>query len=333
MASLASLIPFRRSEASQNALIMLKKQMMLPDGSCVLIPQETAGPYPWPADGRTLSPDKLFYRQDITEGGAGVPLGVTLNVVNVNDNCNPVLNANVVLWHCDIAGNYSEFQNSVGKTFYRGIQMTDANGQVKFKTIYPGWYSGRTTHIHFQVFLNSVLSATSQMAFPENTTSQVYASPVYSSRGQKDTPNTSDMVFSDTSNTQYEIPILSGSVAEGFQAVLTVGIAAPKSGVINLEPETGGQFKLLQNYPNPFNTETIIPFSLTSASNVLVELFDVNGKSTVEVVHANMSAGEQRVTIGRMINGTRLAAGGYIYQLTVENYTGTFRQSKMLTIV
>ena len=332
LAGLASLIPFRSSAASQAAIAKLKKEALLPEGGCILIPQETAGPYPWPANGTTLSTDQLFYRQDITEGGAGVPLNLTFTVVNVNDNCNPVLNANVVIWHCDKDGNYSEFGNQAGKTFFRGIQMSDANGQVKFKTIYPGWYPGRTTHIHFQVFLNSVVSATSQMAFPEDRNTEVYNSPIYSSRGQKDTSNTSDQVFSDTTNTQYEIPIITGNTTDGYQGTLTIGVAAPKAGVINLEPETGGQFKLGQNYPNPFVEMTTIPFTLTNPSNVMIEIFDVNGKKLVEAVNQRMGEGEQRVAVNKLMNEVPLSAGSYVYQLTVENNNGIFRQCKMLTV-
>lgn len=332
LASLASLIPFRESAASLAAIAKLKKEALLPTGSCILIPQETAGPYPWPADGATLSSDQLFYRQDITEGGAGVPLNLTFSVVNVNDSCNPVLNAHVVIWHCDKDGNYSEFGSQAGKSFFRGIQMTDANGQVKFKTIYPGWYPGRTTHIHFQVFLNSVLSATSQMAFPEDRNTEVYNSPIYSVRGQKDTSNNSDQVFSDTTNTQYEIPTISGNPTDGYQGAMTIGVAAPKAGVINLEPETGGQFKLGQNYPNPVESMTTIPFTLTNPSNVTVEIFDVNGKKVVEALNQRMGSGTQSVAINKMINGVLLSPGAYIYQLTVENSNGVFRQCKMLTV-
>jgi protocatechuate 3,4-dioxygenase beta subunit len=332
LAGIAALVPFRSSVASQAAIAKLKQEALLPAGSCILIPQETAGPYPWPADGTTLSTDQNFYRQDITEGGAGVPLNLTFNIVNINDNCNPIMNANIVIWHCDKDGNYSEFGNSVGKTFFRGIQMTDAYGQVKFKTVYPGWYSGRTTHIHFQVFLNSVVSATSQMAFPENDNTDVYNSPLYSARGQKDTSNVSDQVFSDTSNTQYEIPTITGNTTEGYQASLTIGIAAPTSGVINLSPETGGQFKLSQNYPNPFESMTTIPFTLTNPSHVLIEIFDVNGIRIVELVNQRMSEGQQSVAVNKIMNGVKFTTGAYIYQLIVENSNGVFRQCKMLTV-
>ena len=331
LAGIASLVPFRTSKASRIAIAKLKKDLLLPDGGCILIPSETAGPFPWPSDGMTLSTDTTFFRQNITEDRTGIPFNLTLTVVNVNDNCNPVLNAAVVIWHCDKDGNYSEFQNSVGKTFLRGIQMTDANGQVKFTTIYPGWYSGRTTHIHMQVFLSSHLSATSQIAFPENITSQVYSSSFYASRGQKDTSNASDMVFSNALS-ELVLTNISGDTTNGYSASFTIGIDAPTSGVINLEPETGGQFKLAQNYPNPFVNETTIPFTLTNPSNVLIEIFDLNGKKLAELANQKMNAGAQQITIGKNLNGILLSAGAYVYQLTVENSTGVFKQCKVMTV-
>lgn len=332
LAGIASFLPFGRTSSAKAAMAMIKKEVLNAGVDCILIPAETAGPFPWPADGKTLSTDSLFFRQDISESMPGLPLMVTFTVTNINDNCAPVLNAAVVAWHCDVDGNYSEFGNSIGKSFMRGIQLTDANGKATFKTIYPGWYPGRTTHIHFQIFLSSHVSATSQLAFPENITAQVYAVAPYAVRGQKDTPNTADGVFADSSNTKYQMVTITGNTTDGFEATLAVGIDAPKAGVINLEPETGGQFKLGQNYPNPFESITTIPFKLTNPSDVTIELFDVNGKRIVEVVSMRMEAGEQMVAVNKLINGVILSAGSYVYQLTVENQKGIFRQCKMLTV-
>jgi protocatechuate 3,4-dioxygenase beta subunit len=331
LAGIASLLPGKNGNAVNAGAAKLKKELMLPQGGCVLIPQETPGPFPWPADGQTLSTDPLFFRRDVTEDRAGIPLNLTMTVVNINDNCNPILNAAVVIWHCDKDGNYSEFGSSAGKTFLRGIQMTDATGQVQFKTIYPGWYPGRTTHIHFQVFLSSHLSATSQMAFPEDSNMAVYSVAPYATRGQKDTANTVDSVFSDANNTQYEMVAVSGTPADGINGALVVGIDAPTSGVINLEPETGGQFKLAQNYPNPFDALTTIPFALTNPSNVTIELFDVTGVKVAELMNQQMDAGEHKFSFNELLNGISLSAGGYIYQITVENRNGIFRQAKVMT--
>ncbi len=328
-AGVAALIPFKNSKATQKALTSVFGSQ----SGCALIPTVEVGPFPWPAgDGRTLSPDPTFYRRDITEGITGVPFTLILSLVNVNDNCNPITNANVVIWHCDKAGDYSEYPNQqgnideTGKTFLRGIQMTDAYGQVTFKTIYPGWYPGRTTHIHLDIFLGGVWNVASQVAFPETITSAVYSTSLYY-RGQKDTPNSSDNAFG--SNLSSLLLNVSGDSTNGYTGTLTVPIAASKNIV---EPETGGQFKLEQNYPNPFETMTTIPFTLTNPSNVLIEIFDVSGKKMVEAVNERMGEGTQSVAINKIMNGVILSAGAYIYQLTVENSNGIFRQCKMLTV-
>ena len=190
-------------------------------GSCVLIPEETAGPYPL-----DLSGDEVFVRTDITEGHAGVPLALTLALVNASADCAPINGARVDVWHCDADGSYSGYNDAVGETFCRGIQMSDSNGQVAFQTIYPGWYPGRITHIHFEVFLDNGLAATSQIAFPPEITDAVYAVEPYSAKG----PNTSvptfadDMVFSD--GTQYQMAAVTGDPTAGYNASLLVGVAA-----------------------------------------------------------------------------------------------------------
>ena len=193
-------------------------------GTCVLIPEETEGPYPL-----DLSGDEEFFRGDITEGRPGVPLTLTLSLVDVNAGCGPIEGARIDVWHCDADGVYSGVSqpgnDTTGETFCRGIQLTDANGQATFQTVYPGWYQGRITHIHFQVFLDSGLVATSQIAFPEEVTNAVYAVEPYAATG----PNTSvgsiaeDMVFSDGS--QYQMAAVTGGADARYIATLLVGVA------------------------------------------------------------------------------------------------------------
>lgn len=199
-----------------------------PVASCVLIPQETQGPYPL----LSILTNSAMNRANITEGKTGVPLTLKLKIVNVGSACGPITNAAVYVWHCDKDGVYSGYSqpgaNTVGQTFMRGIQVTDNNGEVTFTTIYPGWYSGRITHIHFQVYLNDNLNvtatATSQVGFPQEITQAVYASSLYAAHGQNTSVTSfgQDNVFSD--GTTYQIASISGSVAAGYMASLTVGI-------------------------------------------------------------------------------------------------------------
>jgi len=169
-----------------------------------------------------------FFRRDITEGKSGLPLTLTLTIVNVNNACAPVGGAVVEIWQCDAAGNYSEYSqpgfNGTGLTFLRGLQTTDASGQVTFNTIYPGWYAGRATHIHVEVFRNGVSVKTTQIAFPESVTAAVYSSGVYASKGQNSTSNAGDMVFAD--GVSNELATLSGSTSSGYTATLQIGISA-----------------------------------------------------------------------------------------------------------
>src|SRR5947199_9999189 len=94
----------------------------------------------------------------------------------------------------------------------------------QFRTIYPGWYQGRATHIHVQVFVNGSAVKTTQIAFPEDVTSSVYRTGVYAAKGQSTTGNSSDKVFAD--GTQYEMASLSGDTASGYTGTLTIGVAA-----------------------------------------------------------------------------------------------------------
>jgi protocatechuate 3,4-dioxygenase beta subunit len=192
--------------------------------SCTLTPQETAGPYPL-----DLHNNLAMFRKDITEGKTGVPLTLTLTMLNTKQDCAPITNARIDVWHCDKDGVYSGFSqpgaNTVGDTFCRGIQLTDSTGKVTFTTIYPGWYSGRITHIHFQLYLNNGLVATSQLAFPQEITTAVYNSALYKAHGQNSSVSSfaQDNVFSD--GTTGEMLTVTGDTTSGYTATLTAGVA------------------------------------------------------------------------------------------------------------
>jgi protocatechuate 3,4-dioxygenase beta subunit len=188
--------------------------------SCVVSASETRGPYP---DTIGMINNAAFYRRDITEGRSGLSLTLTLTIVNVNNACAAVSGVQVEVWQCDAAGTYSEYGQGSGQTFLRGVQTTDAGGQVTFTTIYPGWYAGRATHIHVDVYRSGAIVKTTQIAFPEDVTRAVYASAVYASKGQNATTNASDIVFSD--GTTGELASVTGNVASGYTATLQVGIA------------------------------------------------------------------------------------------------------------
>jgi protocatechuate 3,4-dioxygenase beta subunit len=193
-----------------------KPRRLLAQTSCTLTPQMTEGPY-W------LNVNLV--RQDITEGRAGAPLRIVLRIVSAST-CLPIPNAVTEIWHCDASGIYSGIaaQATVGQTFLRGIQVSDGDGMVEFKTIYPGWYRGRTTHIHFKVHFQNQTMVTSQLFFPESLSNTIYTtqSP-YSTRGAKDTANTSDSIYNSGGDQTFMQVEQDGS---GYVAALTVSIAA-----------------------------------------------------------------------------------------------------------
>lgn len=150
--------------------------------SCAVTAEQTAGPWP---DRMGMSGNQAFFRQDITEGRSGLPLTLVLTIVNIN-------------------------------------KATDDAGRATFRTIYPGWYMGRSTHIHVRVFVNGAVIKTTQIAFPEDVTSSAYRTGVYAAKGQSTTSNSSDNVFSDGTSSEMT---LSGDTTSGYTAALMVGVS------------------------------------------------------------------------------------------------------------
>ena len=155
--------------------------------TCVLTPEMTEGPY-------YLDGDKM--RRDIREGRPGTRLDLATTVVDVST-CKPIKGAAVDIWHCDAGGTYSGFaqEGTDGDTFMRGIQRTTKNGLATFTTVYPGWYSGRTVHIHVQVSLGGNVLHTGQLFFPESLTDAVYRRAPYNRRPSRDTRNATDSIY------------------------------------------------------------------------------------------------------------------------------------------
>lgn len=156
--------------------------------TCLLTPAQTEGPF---------FVDSMM-RSDIREGKLGVSLGLNLRVVEAGS-CAPLVGALVEVWHADAAGVYSAFdvaagnsQNAAGETFLRGFQTADAEGRVEFLSVYPGWYPGRTPHIHVMVRTAERQLLTTQLYFPEAVTDAVYALPPYAARGRRSTTNATD---------------------------------------------------------------------------------------------------------------------------------------------
>lgn len=193
-------------------------------GSCSVAPTETEGPFP------THSPSS-YVRSDIRDDREGYTLTATLTIGKVSNSCAALSGAIVDIWHCDAAGNYSEYgatqmqsTNYSNVHFLRGRQTTDSNGQVTFTTIFPGWYQGRATHIHVHIFDASGNSLKiTQIAFPEGTGSAVAAVNGYSKGMTGYTTNAQDGIFSDdTSGVQ--LATVTGSTSAGFTLSIALNV-------------------------------------------------------------------------------------------------------------
>ncbi|TSE17484.1 intradiol ring-cleavage dioxygenase [Arthrobacter sp. KBS0703] len=207
----------------------------------VEIPQETAGPYPGDvSNGPNALEASGVVRQDITSSFGtsttkvdGVPLTVTLTLLDNANGCVPLAGAAVYAWHCDRDGKYSLYDSGLeNENYLRGVQEADANGQVTFKTIYPGAYNGRWPHMHFEVFqsMNNATAAgqvlaVSQIALTDAACREVYASAGYetSARNFPNTTLKSDNVFGDDGGI-YQLAAMSGSVSAGYTAGLNVTV-------------------------------------------------------------------------------------------------------------
>ena len=155
--------------------------------TCVLAPEQTEGPY---------YVDDAALRRDVREGRPGVLLTLRLTVVNAST-CKPIKGAAVEIWHCDAGGVYSatSVQDTEDERFLRGVQRTDAKGLAIFKTVYPGWYQGRTVHIHTMVHVGGNVVHTGQLYFSDAVTDAVYRRSPYSARPSRTTRNAADSIY------------------------------------------------------------------------------------------------------------------------------------------
>lgn len=217
-------------------------------GSCSVIPEETAGPYP--GDGSNSSNGAIanalalagIVRSDIRTslGSAsgvaqGVPLTIRLRLVNTGAACADLSGYAIYLWHCDREGRYSMYSAGVtAENYLRGVQSTGSDGVATFLTIFPGCYDGRMPHMHFEVFRSANSASaysnklkTSQIAFPSDVCSTVYNGASGYGTSVSNFARISfqsDNVFSD--GVTLQLASVTGSVAEGYVATLTVGMAA-----------------------------------------------------------------------------------------------------------
>lgn len=197
--------------------------------ACVLTPQQTQGPY---------FVDERLNRSDLRPDPSdrtvkdGEPLRLAFHVTGITgSSCAPLPGAVVDVWHCDALGIYSDIQDinglfdTRGKKFLRGYQVTEAGGNAQFTTIYPGWYEGRTVHIHFKIRTNLVSGSnsefTSQLYFNDSVTDQVHAQPPYAPKGQRTLRNDRDSIYR-SGGDQLMLQLI--QEAQGHAATFAVGL-------------------------------------------------------------------------------------------------------------
>jgi protocatechuate 3,4-dioxygenase beta subunit len=212
--------------------------------TCVsLTGAQTEGPY-WVEENLNRSD----IRTDPTDGSLrpGTLLNLKINVVNeTGTTCVPLAGAKIDIWHCDAGGIYSDeaANNSKGKKFLRGYQTTDDNGAVKFITVYPGWYGGRTVHIHVRVRTYSgtaqIGEFVAQVFFDDTLTDTVFKSAPYSSRPARDTRNTNDMVITGTRNGTVVYADVT-QAAGVYSATATIGVNLKTAAAASPAITTGG---------------------------------------------------------------------------------------------
>lgn len=204
------------------------------------IPAETAGPYPGDgSNGPNVLTESGIVRSDITKSfgsasgtATGVPLTVELTILDA-DKDTPLTGVAVYVWHCDAKGLYSLYsEGATNENYLRGVQATDADGKVTFTTIFPAAYQGRWPHIHFEVYASlsdataaGKISATSQLAFPENVCNAVYGTDGYdgSAENMRRTSLADDNVFGDDDGV-HQLATVAGDAVKGYTAKLNVGV-------------------------------------------------------------------------------------------------------------
>lgn len=197
--------------------------------SCLVMPQSVEGPYYF---------DAKMTRADVTEGKPGIPLGLNLTVLGAD--CRPIPSARVDLWHCDAGGLYSGYRQpgedgeiDLRRQFFlRGTQFTDAAGGVAFRTLYPGWYRGRTTHLHYKVFLDTKTVLNGQVFLPDALSEFIYANvPAYQRGEARDTLNRTDGIAAQAGDAAH-----AAIREEGQRYVATMTVGVDPAAIVEADP-------------------------------------------------------------------------------------------------
>lgn len=220
------------------------------------IPDETAGPYPGDgSNGADVLEESGIVRSDIRssiDGGttaSGVPMALSLTILDLAGNSAPFKDVAVYVWHCDAAGGYSMYSEGIeNETYLRGVQVADSAGVVSYTSIFPACYTGRWPHIHFEVYPtvddisdSTKAISTSQVALPEDVSRAVYALAGYegSTSNLDQVSLDSDNVFGDDSGA-LQLATVTGDASAGYTVSLTVSIDTATTPAAGSAPSDGG---------------------------------------------------------------------------------------------
>lgn len=194
--------------------------------ACTLTPEQEEGPF-------YVALEQI--RSNVVGGRVGVPLSLRITVID-SSTCKPLKGAAVDIWQADATGHYSDKsqEGTVGQTWLRGVQLTNANGLVTFKTIYPGFYSGRAPHIHAKIHVGGSHSSTKysgghvshngQIFFPEALSTKVYKTSEYLKDTNTRTYRKSDRVYTQQHGSSSVLKVSGGSVASGLTGTITLAV-------------------------------------------------------------------------------------------------------------
>lgn len=196
-------------------------------GPCPLNPEQEEGPF---------YVDEGLLRSDVVDGQTGVPLLLSFKVMKAAT-CEPVANAAVEIWSANSLGKYSDKsqEGTVGQRYLRGVHLTDLTGLVKFRTIYPGWYAGRTCHIHLKVRTGGTAAGSSYSTAGSTAAygGQIFFPPamneglrsVYTGDKNPFTNNADDRVYTSQHGARGLLS-LDGSLDAGFAGLIVVNVEA-----------------------------------------------------------------------------------------------------------
>ena len=309
--------------------------------NCVLLPSHTGGPF-------YLDPE--YNRSDIRESLAGLQFDLEITVIGVQ-NCAPIPNAVVNIWHCDAHGGYSSFGAINGNyadlsnfTWARGYQVTDANGKCNFTTIFPGYYPGRATHIHYDVHVGFQPGGTvdtnpdassiflGQMYFEDQVKTQIYTNMApYDTHGDNPTGLTNDGLIQQTGQAaDMTVTTNMTNFPTSISGEFCIGLNTTGTPT-GIEDALGEQyFSLGANYPNPFQDRTEVPFTMSSFGQVTLSIFTLKGELVHQLAQRNLAPGDYSLEVDREKAG--LSRGTYLLDMIVHNQEGIFRQSRQIVV-